>query len=223
MSSKASSHWELAENILKFLLGNQVALIDLLFDILQRLPLVKSLPGMYEVLNFEAQLELKDKKGRTAIYSKSQKVRFIQDNIIAYQDTAWGDGDIFYDYKCSPGVEVDRYKAGNRYNILISLQETKQRDDQETLRIQRTIKNGFTDEAESFQVDIDHRTRNLDMRVVFPKSRIPKTIKLIKQNQAVTLTLDSNHQEFLPDGRLCYVWKTANPTLFESFIMRWQW
>lgn len=211
------------ESILTFVIGNRLALIDFLFDVLQRLPLVKSLPGMYEVLDFEAQLELKDSKGRTAVYSKTQKVRFTQDNIIAYQDTAWGDGDIFADYKCSPGVEVDRYREGNRHNILISLRETKQRDDKETLQIERTIKDGFTTESESFQVDIDHRTRALTMSVIFPKSRRPHKVTLIEQNSGKTVMLDDEHLHDMPDERTRVEWKATNPKLFESYIMRWQW
>lgn len=209
--------------LLKLLFSDKLALIDFLFDLLQRLPLVKSLPGMYEVLNFKAELELKDDTGQTAVYSKTQSVRFIQDNIIAYQDTAWGDGDIFANYKCSPGVEVDRYQEGDRYNILISLRETMQRNDTATIQIERTINDGFLTETESFQVDIDHRTRALKMSVVFPQSRPPKKVTLIEQNSTKSVELSSQQHQLLPDGRHQYTWATINPKLFESFIMRWQW
>src|SRR5690349_623079 len=85
--------------------------------------------GIYEVLAYEAELTLLDRKGSRAYLTKHQQVRFLQDNIIAYQDQAWGDGDIFAEYRCTPGVEVDRYRDGHRYRILISLQETKNRGD----------------------------------------------------------------------------------------------
>ena len=64
--------------------------------------------GLYEVLDFEHTLELCDAKGKKAIYHKRQKVRLLQDYVAAYVDQAWGRGEIFADYRCSPGMPVDR-------------------------------------------------------------------------------------------------------------------
>lgn len=44
--------------------------------------------GMYEVLDYETTLELLDPKGHKASFTKREKVRYLQDNIIAYQDQA---------------------------------------------------------------------------------------------------------------------------------------
>jgi len=196
---------------------------DLLFDLIQRLPLVHALPGMYEVLEYDSRLELKDSKGRTADYHKRQHVRFLQDNIIAYQDKAWGDGDIFADYHCSPGKAVDRYRDGHRFNILISLRETKHRGDTETFTIQRVIKEGFIGAVESFQTDIDHRTHKLTLSIVFPKSRPPQKVMVVKQNTQDTLPLDHTHSHILPDGRQQYRWQTTKPRLFDAYILKWEW
>ncbi len=38
--------------------------------------------GMYEVLEYACRLELLDLKGQQAVYTKRQKVRFLQDGII---------------------------------------------------------------------------------------------------------------------------------------------
>lgn len=40
--------------------------------------------GMYEVLEYESTLELKDAQGRRATFKKREKVRYLQNNIIAY-------------------------------------------------------------------------------------------------------------------------------------------
>ena len=42
---------------------------------------------------------------------------------------------MFGEYKCLPGVEVDRYQEGDRWNILISLRETKSSGDIEDFYI----------------------------------------------------------------------------------------
>ena len=72
-----------------------VSLLDDLTDLAGRLiPFLPTpAPGTYEVLDHSATLDLQQ-GGKLAIYRKRQRVRFLRDNIIAYQDIAWGDGDI---------------------------------------------------------------------------------------------------------------------------------
>jgi hypothetical protein len=179
--------------------------------------------GMYEVLAYEAELALLDGKGNKARLTKHQQVRFLQDNIIAYQDQAWGDGNIFAEYRCTPGIEVDRYRDGHRYRILISLRETKNRGDVEDFHIERVIERGFTKPVEDFQIDIDHKTRKFVMSVIFPKDRPPKSVKLIEQTQAKVTALDRTYVQLLPDGRCKARWETSKPQLGEDSILRWEW
>jgi hypothetical protein len=40
---------------------------------------------------------LEDPEGKRATFKKREKVRYLQDNVIACQDQAWGDGDILKD------------------------------------------------------------------------------------------------------------------------------
>ncbi|MCK6581206.1 MAG: hypothetical protein L6Q98_24205 [Anaerolineae bacterium] len=209
--------------LLTVVLQNHALLIDLLFDLLQRIPAIAKLPGIYEVLAYEAELELLDTKGKHAVYRKRQEVRFIQDNIIAYQDTAWGDGDIFASYRCSPGAEVDRYREGSRYHVLISLRETKNRNDNEVIHVERGIRNGFVNATEEFQVDIDHRTRLLCLRLVLPGERVVRQVTLIEQHGNRTVRLSTDHRQMLPDGRCLYRWTTTAPRMYETYILRWEW
>ena len=67
-------------------------LIGELWKIGQKITRGHSSEGMYEVLEYVSTLELKDNKGKQALFRKREKVRYLQDNIIAYQDQAWGDG-----------------------------------------------------------------------------------------------------------------------------------
>ena len=91
--------------------------------------------GIYEVLEHDVTLELLDAKGKRALIRKRQKVHYLQNNIMAYQDQAWGDGQILAKYQCSPGVEVDRYESGRETQILISLREMKERGDVDVFNI----------------------------------------------------------------------------------------
>lgn len=197
--------------------------VNKLWRLTQRAFTAKSPEGMYEVLDYEAKLELSDAQGKTAICHKWQRVRFLQDNVIAFQDQAWGDGEIFAKYKCAPGYEVDRYREGHRWRVLISLRETKGRGDIEEFRIQREIQNGFTKRHESFQVEISHKTERMTIGVVFPETRQPKRVTLVEQNKDRARALSSSHLIRLPDGRIHARWSTVHPRLFEAYIVQWEW
>jgi hypothetical protein len=120
-------------------------------------------------------------------------------------------------------LAVDRYREGHRWRVLISLRETKQRGDVEEFRIRRNIRDGFTRSKESFQTEINHKTRALIMSVIFPKDRHPERVTLIEQNANRSTTLGSNHLVRLPDGRLEAAWRTGKPRLFEAYVLQWEW
>ena len=44
--------------------------------------------GIYEVLDYNSTLELIDPYGETAIFKRKQQVKFLQNNVIAFQDHA---------------------------------------------------------------------------------------------------------------------------------------
>ena len=175
------------------------------------------------MLESTIRLELLDVGGRKAAYHKREQVRFLQDNVIAYQDKAWGDGNFLAHYRCSPGTPVDRYQEGHRWHILISLRETKHKGDMEEFHIERDIIDGFTRAEEDFQFEIDHVTHSLTLSVVFPAGRLPDRVTLIEQNANRSTELGPRHKRVLPDGRLEIVWRTERPRLYEAYIVRWKW
>ena len=138
--------------------------------------------GIFEVLEYESTLEIHDTKGNRASFRKRQKVRYLQDNIIAYQDQAWGDGRILLRYRCSPGKAVDRYRLGHKTHILISLREVKNKGDFDEFNIQWGIRNGFTQPSEQWETEISHPTRNLKIRLIFPRDRHPNRVALIESD-----------------------------------------
>jgi hypothetical protein len=179
--------------------------------------------GMYEVLEYEAVLELLDRNGKKARYKKRKKIRYLQDNIIAYQDYAWGDGEILRAYRCTPGKSVDRYRFDYKTHILISLREVKNRGDIDEFNIQWKMKNVFLKPDESWTTDISNRTKNLRISVIFPKERHPTRLALVENNQRKTQSLSSEQKKRLPNGRLRVTWEVKKPRLYEHYIIKWSW
>lgn len=179
--------------------------------------------GMYEILDYDTTLELVDPNGETAIFKKRQKVKFLQDHIIAFQDYAWGEGEVFADYHCVPGWVVDRYQEGDRWNILISLRETKSVGDITEFYIERTVKNGFTKSEESRQIEIRNQTHRLKLVIIFPKKRHCQRAVILPRSQRRTITLGPEHFLNLPDGRQQLTWETQGIKRFEIYTIKWSW
>lgn len=179
--------------------------------------------GIYEILKYEATLELLDPKGQTAIFKKQLRVKFLQDYVIAFQDHAWGDGEIMAGYSCSPGVAVDRYRVGDRWDILISLRETKSRGEVQEFHIERKIKRGFTKTEGWWQLEMYHQTDWLKCTVIFPKKRFCRRAVLLEKVRNRSTILDASFLEELPDGRQQLIWENQNPKRFETYTIKWRW
>ena len=179
--------------------------------------------GIYEILDYDSTLELCDAEGHKAVFKRFQKVRFLQDNVTSYQDHAWGDGEIFGDYICAPGVVADKYQEGERWNILISLRETKSRGDVEDIYIERTVIDGFTQQHEWRQTAVWHPTHRLRLAVIFPEERHCKRAILQIRRTNQTIELDNSAFRLLGDGRQMVTWETKNPGVAEVFTLRWVW
>jgi len=179
--------------------------------------------GMYEVLEYESTLELMDCKGKQAIFRKREKVRYLQDNIIAYQDQAWGDGEILLNYRCLPGTPVDLYQPGRKTYILVSLREVKNQGDIDEFNIEWGIADGFVREDEIWETEVRHRTRQLKIRVIFPKERPPLRVSLVEGTRPRIFSLDERDKTRLADGRWLISLVNENPKLHEIYTIRWEW
>lgn len=179
--------------------------------------------GLYEILDYEATLELLDVKGHQARLSKRQRVKFLQDHVLAFQDYAWGDGNTLEDYRCTPGVVADQYREGDRWNILISLREEKSRGDVVDFHMARKAVNAFLGEEEWQQVEIRHPTRRLRLATLFPSARPCQRAVLQTRSRKQSQVLGPEHFSTLPDGCQQVAWETRQARALEIYTLRWTW
>ena len=183
----------------------------------------RSYAGMYEVLEYESTLELKDGGGERATFKKREEVRYLRDSVIAYQDQAWGDGEFLLNYRCTPGIPVDRYRQGYKTYILISRRSVKNRGEVDEFNIVWGIRQGFLRRTEQWETHVKHPTRRLEINVIFPKSRPPQRTTLIEGNRQRSHSLGKSAHVRLPDGRWLVSWETRRPRLHENYILQWEW
>lgn len=175
------------------------------------------------MLDYHSTLELLDASGKKAHFSKRKKVRYLQDGIIAYQDHAWGDGKILQNYKCSPGMAVDKYRAGYKTFVLISLREIKSKGDIDEFHIEWDIQDGFLKSDGFWATDITQRTKQISAEVIFPAKRKPYHVTLEESNRKRTTYLSKDGFTQLPDGRVKVGFKIKRPKLYEHYLLRWHW
>ena len=178
---------------------------------------------MYEVLNYESTLEILDKDGEEAIFTKKEEVKFLQNNVFAFQDQAWGDGRILLDYQCSPGIPVDFYRSGHKTYILISLRDVKQKSDIVTFYIQWKIRNGFLKDNGFWASDINHCTKRIKINIIFPRERPPRILSITESSHLKTRELSRESFIKLPDKRWQVIWEKRNPKIYEHYILKWEW
>ena len=182
-----------------------------------------SIEGTYEVLEYQSTLELMDRRGTNAIFRKREKIRYLQDYIIAYQDQAWGDGEILVDYRCTPGTPVDRYRSGYKTHILISLRQVKNKGDIDEFNIEWRIQKGFLLKTGIWTTEISHRTKKAKVQVIFPKNRPPLRVYMTEKNRQRTRNLPKESIRELPDSRWMVAWESNQPRLYEQYILNWEW
>ena len=129
------------------------------------------------MLDYRSSLELLDVTGKNAHFTKRKRVRYLQDNIIAYHDQAWGDGEILLDYRCTPGTAVDRYRLGYKTYVLISRREVKNKGDVDTFHSEWRIRHGFLRKTEQWETHVQQPTRP-PLRAMLIKSNRQRSVSL---------------------------------------------
>jgi hypothetical protein len=209
--------------IVALLTSQWVGVLAELWKLVRKIASGLSEEGLYEVLEYEATLELLDKEGEKAQFRKREKVRYLQSQTIAYQDQAWADGEILLDYRCAPGVPVDKYRPGQKTYILISLREVKRRGDIDEFNIEWGMQNSFLRRSEQWETEVSHRTKNVKVQLMFPEKRPPIRVSMMDgiSQRAQPLTEDAQVQ--LPDGRWLVSWEMDRPRLYGRYVLKWDW
>lgn len=179
--------------------------------------------GMYEILDYHSTLDISDERGEHALLARREVIRFLQDNVVAIHDHAWGDGELFAAYRCQPGIPVDFYQDGSKHNVLLSLRETKNRGDVLELSIDREIAGGFLQKSEWLETEVDHLTSRLRLSIVFPKARPCLRATLSQKNANKTALLDERHFRTLANGRQELSLDISRPKFHECYTIKWDW
>ena len=182
-----------------------------------------SRPGMYEVLNYESTLEIMDARGMVGKFQKSERVRFLQDNVIAIQDQVWGFGKDIFDYKCSPGLPVDFHEVGHKTLIVISLREVRSKKDEIDLNMQWYLKGDSIGKIGTWETYINQFTNQVNLSIIFPAERPPIRFWINEGNRKRSINIDKKSLMRLSNNEWKISWEKKNPLLYETYSLNWEW
>jgi hypothetical protein len=206
----------------RFIVREWEALFSLMFKLAPFLKRRQS--GLFEILDYDSTLELCDEQGKTAIIHRWQKIRFLQNHVVAFQDFVWGgDGEQMANYKIAPGSVAKIYTEGKRWNVLSALDEVSSKGDVAAFYIERTIRNGFLQDTEWRETEIWKPTKRIRLAIVFPRDRQCKRAVLLERSADRSTALGTEHFRELPDGRQMLVWEKKRPRQAEVYTLKWEW
>ncbi|MGE4053426.1 MAG: hypothetical protein AB7F99_01400 [Vicinamibacterales bacterium] len=174
--------------------------------------------GTYDVESFEASLVLHDRSGSKATYRKREKVRFTRDNVRLLSQRTWGSGRQFAGHRMTYGRILCHGRVGAEERHSIELVRPGQKGEIRTLSSTRVIRGGFTSAADRWlETDIDHRTRRLSMKVVFPPGIRPRGARV----GSLHGTARRLRPRLLLSGGSALSFLVKNPPIGEKYTISW--
>ncbi len=180
----------------------------------------KSKP-IYEVLDYEATLELTDQEGRDAIFVKKERVRFLQDGISTFEEYGWGNGIPFSAHEVHPGSFARRQLVGPRLRSTVKLPHAYRKGEELTVSVERAIKNGFISPSECWlEAELYHPTHRLSLKIILPPERPVRSARLVRPGVPGSRALPVRG---LPDGRQCISYADPDPSQGQRYTLVWDW
>jgi len=174
----------------------------------------------YEVLEYDARIELLGIDGRSARYTRMERVRFLKDTSTVY-DHGWGNGIAFAEHDVSHGKFTDKKLIGSRLRSAVRLPELQRKGDELAFTFERLLQNGFEAPSEWWlEAELYHPTRHITLTVLFPSSRPVRSARVVTLENPGGTVLRLGRT---PDGRQSISYQEENPRVGQRFTVLWDW
>lgn len=175
----------------------------------------------YENDFIEEVLDLRDTHGARALLTKRQRLRFHGVESAILRDGVWGNGHQFADYDVQGARKVATKQEGMRTTVLLAIEPTPLDGTAHEVRMSRQIRDAFGEPNSFFDLMAERPTGHLSLKVLFPKSRPPKSAHLVKA-PAETIVRRIPIR-YTAQRRPLLAWRLNNPLPFATYSLRWAW
>ncbi len=175
----------------------------------------------YETLWLDLVLDLQDARGRRAVLTRRQRVRFLAPDGAVVRELLWGSGEQFVRYTVRGARRMGVRAEGSKRAVLLDPDRRPARGDRLTITSRRAIRGGFSEREEYFEALLERPTGRLDFTVRFPRSRPPRQAMLVlAATEQVLRTLRSHYGL---DGRAVLHCRLHKPAMGRTYSLRWTW
>jgi hypothetical protein len=174
----------------------------------------------YENTYLALTLDLRDSRGKRALITRKQSVRFLTEEAGVLTSPGWGDGSQLKDFHVAGAEWLGTRSDGPRKVVLLALSRRSSKDARFTVITRETALNSFLKATEYFEARVERPTTRLSLKVLFPKGRPPAEAYLsatgLDAPQKLPVRLG-------PDGRASLSWSAAKLAPDATCSLRWSW
>ncbi len=168
----------------------------------------------YETLSYGGRLDILDREGRLARFTRRQRIRFLEDGVGTFFDRVWGDGVLFAGYT-TPGMRIlDAIPTRNGYVVPLALPRPFRKGDTFEITTQRRIVGAFTDDLAYWDSAMHAPTEYLAIDVVSPHGRHFRAPDIVAPPRG---DMDAK----VHDRRLSL--RLRRPALYTPYKLTWAW
>ena len=175
---------------------------------------------LFEVNEIQVALEVLDKMGKRAVYTRRQRVRFLRNHVTSFYDYGWGTGDSFASHRVHPGRIVERRKIGLRYRSLVVLPRPQRAGDEMTFSVRRLWKNTLEKHDNWLELEVYRPTRKARLSVVLPRSHPSRSARLVDTRRQSSVPV---RPTTMSDGRQKLQWSTTAIKVGDRYTLEWIW
>ena len=175
---------------------------------------------LYEVKDYQARLEVLDTKGKRAIYTKRERIRFLRNHVTAFYDYGWGTGNAFASHRVHPGRIAERQKVGSRHRSLVVLPKPYQAGEQMSFTVRRLWKNVLKGHQGYLEMELYHPTRRAGISVILPRTRPAVSAWLADARRQSSIHV---RPTTMSDGRQKLQWSTTGVQVGDRYTLEWVW
>ncbi len=170
-------------------------------------------PFQYETIKFSGRLEFLDRPG-VAIFSRRQRIRFLEDGVGTFFDLAWGEGVLFANYTAGPLRILDAIPTRKGYVVALALPRLFRKGEVFDIDLRRRIVGSFLDDQVYWDTAMRVPTQLLSMDIVPPSGRRIRNPEIVAPPQGDFDASDSQ-------GRLRL--RVKEPAPHTPYRLTWSW
>jgi len=175
-----------------------------------------------ETLSCRVTLDILSSDGRLVNYEKKQIVICRRGTEAGYTEAFTADGELS-NFTIKPGIIEKQWKESGVTYIRTLFPNPLKEGEQADRTFSFNMQNAFVSTEEYWEEKQHHPSKNVELVVIFPNDRAPKSCSVVERIGSVVATSKYETENILVGTRPALRLFLVSPKLLVNYIMRWTW